>query len=39
VLAAESIVDVWDDRNGDDGSDAEGCTDEAEESTVWVIEI
>ena len=39
MLAAESVVDVWNDGNCDDGSDAESCADEAEESTVWVVEV
>ena len=39
MLAAESIVDIWDNGDGDDGSDTEGCADEAEEGAVWVIEV
>jgi hypothetical protein len=39
MFSTEMIVDVRNDGYGDDGPDAEGCADEAKESTVWVVEI
>jgi hypothetical protein len=39
MFPTETIVDVRDDRYGDYGSDAEGCADEAKESTVWIVEV
>jgi hypothetical protein len=39
MFPAETIVDVRDDGYNDDGSNAEGCTDEAKKGTIWVVEI
>jgi hypothetical protein len=39
MFSAETIVDVRNDRNCDNGSDAKGSADETEQSTVWVVEV
>jgi hypothetical protein len=39
MFPAETIVDVRNDGNCDDSSDAEGSADEAKQSTVWVVEV
>ena len=39
VLAPEPVVDVRNDGNRDDSPNAEGRANEAEKSTVWVVEV